>query len=1034
MKRLLIYGDSYEEVHGIRGDATNTAVHMNTKVHVCEVSSIFNFGDVKTLDPNPPDIPASTEWMRMWSTLEHVPTPCNDVGSRALFRKQGEVLGLKWYNEFDQRLEPDIACYKHLKVFVFGTDQGGDQVGCHNVMENETRTMPNVIYIRSWCCRHQNQLCTGKQLKRLQKGLTWRTLAKAINTWRQQGGAKKMLTSYADAFTMDRAREVLRSVPTRPIKGRWGAVWKSAKYFLECGWNELALAFGRAFVDPDFMEKNKKAKARAAREVLFQMDPDEESYAEHNHRYAQDAWLEMCTFDFWAGLTTLYYTAEPAEHLDNWLKQTHKAGNTANPAMFEFVTLRAEKFYTQWEDLLFHSFQDTWPRFYALLTDAVWAPTDQSDISDAIADAVSHALERSANYYFRFLRRTRSYPCLILFFILSPPDESCWHRKTIANDILTGAMVDPQVAKLKALFEEDLKEAAEHGTCTKRLWDLITAISRVWASDTEEIEGANNVIKAICKSSPSLAHKLLWARVMIKKMLQCLDKDDHKAAIEQCANMHHDVKELQRTSDYSALLDTVDATNYPVCPSIRPAKDKDTDKDNKCAAVMIRNITAGLREIERTACVTASWCLNIRLGEGGPDTTFFLSLKHGCVWWCTMAVWDVDSVELVRPLTQFSLLGILAELHNEWTTWLDGRNDDIPLCTFCVSCLPLDWTGSLEAGRTLACAKVNGLDMFSMTCRCARKPRRGAGGRGGGGGRGRGGVRGRGRGRGRAAGDGGGEHGEVDGDAGAGDADGAADAAEAAEAEEDAAAEAYLEGHARDDAVLDAAGDDDDADAGGGPKDGPADPTDPTGERERELREAAAAFVLEHLPKDDTPREGDEKEAETEVIHALAEDDDLDFVGCAYHIECGGGGAAGEGGVFGGEPDPEVGPAIAALKPLLRDDEPEEPAPLKPTTVAWVNNVTAIVDALEWAQPAPRLDRCISLVYFPDSAGEPRKLAWIFWDDSNDASLLGRVVVLYKNMVQFTPKSWKTCTSYGTTLSEGRMTWLVLQGPAGPAW
>ena len=48
---------------------------------------------------------------------------------------------------------------------------------------------------------------------------------------------------------------------------------------------------------------------------------------------------------------------------------------------------------------------------------------------------------------------------------------------------------------------------------------------------------------------------------------------------------------------------------------------------------------------------------------------------------------------------------------------------------------------------------------------------------------------------------------------------------------------------------------------------------------------------------------------------------------------------------------------------------------------------------------------CASLVFFADTADEPKKTAWMWWDDIETDQLMGRLVkVDSKKDIQFAPK------------------------------
>jgi hypothetical protein len=60
------------------------------------------------------------------------------------------------------------------------------------------------------------------------------------------------------------------------------------------------------------------------------------------------------------------------------------------------------------------------------------------------------------------------------------------------------------------------------GKCPKVLYDCMSDVISMWASNTQEIEGTNNTIKAIGKAAPNISWELMSSRVVAKKDVDCL--------------------------------------------------------------------------------------------------------------------------------------------------------------------------------------------------------------------------------------------------------------------------------------------------------------------------------------------------------------------------------------------------------------------------------------------------------------------------------------------------------------------------------
>eukprot|EP00959_Pyramimonas_sp_CCMP1952_P183597 3838896-Pyramimonas_sp.AAC.1 len=74
---------------------------------------------------------------------------------------------------------------------------------------------------RSWCLRHQLHLIVQKQVgRRGRSDKYFSYLAMFVNTWRACGHAKLIRAAWEEV-NPDRAGEVCRRLPPRPLKGRW---------------------------------------------------------------------------------------------------------------------------------------------------------------------------------------------------------------------------------------------------------------------------------------------------------------------------------------------------------------------------------------------------------------------------------------------------------------------------------------------------------------------------------------------------------------------------------------------------------------------------------------------------------------------------------------------------------------------------------------------------------------------------------------------------------------------------------------------
>jgi hypothetical protein len=142
------------EIHGIRGDATNSSVVHSSKAHVCEVVSLFEH--TKSLDP---DALPVKDLHRIYPDLVQVGESCDGKLQRAIFLKQLRSAGVGVWQNTDSFSHPS-----HLRIWVFTTDQGPDQVAASKLMQSELVDSPTDILIHHFCLAHVYHLVALKDI------------------------------------------------------------------------------------------------------------------------------------------------------------------------------------------------------------------------------------------------------------------------------------------------------------------------------------------------------------------------------------------------------------------------------------------------------------------------------------------------------------------------------------------------------------------------------------------------------------------------------------------------------------------------------------------------------------------------------------------------------------------------------------------------------------------------------------------------------------------------------------------------------
>ena len=178
------------------------------------------------------------------------------VEQRALFLKQIRSLGCRTWLDKDEESKfcglhigdgDKLPSYFHVRFFIFGTDQGPDQVSAYSSIEAECKDDLLLIICNTWCIRHVLHLIFKRHIALLERYKYVSKLAMIVNTWRSLGIAAKIYAEWEELY--GDAASFLRKLIPRCLRGRWGSVTKVQDYLLACGKDKLERVWKRVVVD-----------------------------------------------------------------------------------------------------------------------------------------------------------------------------------------------------------------------------------------------------------------------------------------------------------------------------------------------------------------------------------------------------------------------------------------------------------------------------------------------------------------------------------------------------------------------------------------------------------------------------------------------------------------------------------------------------------------------------------------------------------------------------------------------------------------
>ena len=216
---------------------------------MCEVTSLFHHA--LDTDDFGADGDHDRPFHRTYCDLIKIEGSCDGPLQHAIWLKQVQSIGVRMWGLDDQ--DATCAAGNHVRVWVFTTDQGPDQVAASELLQRDVEESVTGIEIVQWCLAHVFHLRVKFQIQKLYSSKYFGSLAKVVNFWRSRGNPKKMregLRQYhhdrGDRATDTRAQKL----PPRPLTGRWGAVSNSEKYLRAFTQDELVYVWEEKLVLP----------------------------------------------------------------------------------------------------------------------------------------------------------------------------------------------------------------------------------------------------------------------------------------------------------------------------------------------------------------------------------------------------------------------------------------------------------------------------------------------------------------------------------------------------------------------------------------------------------------------------------------------------------------------------------------------------------------------------------------------------------------------------------------------------------------
>eukprot|EP00974_Lingulodinium_polyedra_P071430 6910947-Lingulodinium_polyedra.AAC.1 len=86
-------------------------------------------------------------------------------------------------------------------------------------------------------------------------------MAKVINCWRTGANHTKLASAWTTEFGSERSKVCCKSLPQRPLRGRWSSKHATETFLLQCGRHELPIVFEKALLSHGDRPKRHRVRA-----------------------------------------------------------------------------------------------------------------------------------------------------------------------------------------------------------------------------------------------------------------------------------------------------------------------------------------------------------------------------------------------------------------------------------------------------------------------------------------------------------------------------------------------------------------------------------------------------------------------------------------------------------------------------------------------------------------------------------------------------------------------------------------------------
>ena len=533
------------ECYLLKCDATNQEAIKKAKVHVAVVHSAKYCAEHALAScclPIRPD--AAAQHVEVLSTVADLAKCVESSGRETYAHAMGHLESLGCPTWLVAAARPREAS-PGLSLYTFGIDAGPDNVGMLQHIVNDVCEAPHVAVHACFCMHHQchlvvkDLLCVvetwswGHALSR-GRHRYWPSVAAVANVWRSTGMPARLRAAALEEYESEPlVAKLFRKLPGRPLRGRWGSIAAVEERLVAVA-DSVGRVFSRALGisaggHGSDSEEEEGAPPRPPKRVK-PGDEEDKEFQQKQKNYRRTA--VVCTNDrFWKAAVEISFVAKkPLTKYFAWAQkrkgELNKLAADAAPDAYLgptplslLVCGYGKTVVGELEELLGHGADlGAWAN--------VWHMIPETAFPSARLLIVSLVLRAMAGWDARVMRRSESYPLVLLQVVDSPQDDATdatrdlrreLARRFLAADVQDLVTKTSDVAfKAREYFKAAWRRMEADGSCEPALYMWLLVWRMQLPHDTQDIEGANSIIQMMAKTAPNMHIPLCSDRLRIK--------------------------------------------------------------------------------------------------------------------------------------------------------------------------------------------------------------------------------------------------------------------------------------------------------------------------------------------------------------------------------------------------------------------------------------------------------------------------------------------------------------------------------------